>query len=186
MVSESPNVRLSTTTPHYQVEIVGSFDSKCRLLSTGSMFWQQRSQHCLSFSPSTPPCFHNSLDDCVLVYLLSSRKRCVHLMCVMSIAHVNCVVCDKLCVRTCNSKVWIYTLCERVVFRIETFYQSKFSPATGVRWGWVFLERTRILGGIQFTTYFIEISVVETKRFVNRKIDAYKWAEWCPNIDVRK
>jgi len=35
-----------------------------------------------------------------------------------------------------------------------------------LRWGWVFLERTRILSGIQFTTYFIEIFAVETKRFV--------------------
>jgi len=35
-----------------------------------------------------------------------------------------------------------------------------------LRWGWVFLERTRILDGIQFTTYFIEIFVVEMKRFV--------------------
>jgi len=26
-----------------------------------------------------------------------------------------------------------------------------------LRWGWVFLERTRILSGIQFTTYFTEI-----------------------------
>ena len=34
-----------------------------------------------------------------------------------------------------------------------------------LRWGWVFLEWTRILNGIQFTTYFIEIFVVETKRF---------------------
>jgi len=36
----------------------------------------------------------------------------------------------------------------------------------GSRWGWVFLERTRILSGIKFTTHFIEICVVETKRFV--------------------
>ena len=35
-----------------------------------------------------------------------------------------------------------------------------------LRWGWVFLERTRILSGIQFTTHFIGIFVVETKRFV--------------------
>jgi len=35
-----------------------------------------------------------------------------------------------------------------------------------LRWGWVFLERTRILSGIQFTTHFIEIFVMETKRFV--------------------
>ena len=37
-------------------------------------------------------------------------------------------------------------------------------------WGWVFLERTRILSGIQFTTYFIENFVVETKRFVGRTV----------------
>jgi len=35
-----------------------------------------------------------------------------------------------------------------------------------LRWGWVFLERTRILSGIQFTTHFIDFFVVETKRFV--------------------
>jgi len=44
------------------------------------------------------------------------------------------------------------------------------------RRGWVFLERTRILSGIQFTTHFIEIFVVETKRFVGsfvkRDLDA--------------
>jgi len=39
-------------------------------------------------------------------------------------------------------------------------------PQYLLRWGWVFLERTRILSGIQFTTYFIERFVVETKRFV--------------------
>jgi len=33
-------------------------------------------------------------------------------------------------------------------------------------WGWVFLERTRILSGIQFTKYFIEIFVVEKKWFI--------------------
>ena len=32
-----------------------------------------------------------------------------------------------------------------------------------MRWGWVFLERTQILSGIQFTTHFIEILVVKTK-----------------------
>jgi len=30
-------------------------------------------------------------------------------------------------------------------------------------WGWVFLERTRFLSGIQFITHFIEYVVVETK-----------------------
>jgi len=35
-----------------------------------------------------------------------------------------------------------------------------------LRWGWVFLERTRIFSGVQFTTHFIEFLVLETKRFV--------------------
>jgi len=35
-----------------------------------------------------------------------------------------------------------------------------------LRWGLLFLERTRILSGIQFTTHFVEIFVVKTKRFV--------------------
>ena len=39
-------------------------------------------------------------------------------------------------------------------------------PVILKRWCWVFLERTRILSGIQFTTHFIELFVVETKRFV--------------------
>jgi len=34
-----------------------------------------------------------------------------------------------------------------------------------LRWGWVFLERTRILSGIQFTTHFIDFFVVQTKWF---------------------
>jgi len=111
MVSESPDVRLSAITPHYQVGIVWLFNSKRWLLSTRSTFWQQRSQHRL-ISPSTAPYFHNSLENCVLVYLLSSRKRYVHPMCVMTTALMNCAVCNGLSVRTRNSKVWIYTLCE--------------------------------------------------------------------------
>jgi len=43
------------------------------------------------------------------------------------------------------------------------FSRAKFNPATGVRWGWVFLEQTWILSGIQFTTRFIDFFVVETK-----------------------
>jgi len=33
-----------------------------------------------------------------------------------------------------------------------------------LRWGWVFLERTRILSGIQFTTHFSESRAAESKR----------------------
>jgi len=40
-----------------------------------------------------------------------------------------------------------------------------------LRWGWVFLERTRILSGINFTTHFIEIFVVQKKRFVGRFVN---------------
>ena len=34
-----------------------------------------------------------------------------------------------------------------------------------LRWGLVFLKRTRILSGFQFTTHFIDFVGVETKRF---------------------
>ena len=36
-----------------------------------------------------------------------------------------------------------------------------------LKWGWVFIEQTRILSGIQFTTNFIDFFVVETKQFVS-------------------
>ena len=40
---------------------------------------------------------------------------------------------------------------------------SSSSLLSTLRCVWVFLERTQILSGIQFTAYFIEIFVVETK-----------------------
>ena len=43
----------------------------------------------------------------------------------------------------------------------NTVYQAN-AEHIRLRWGWVFLERTRIFSGIQFTTYFIELFVVET------------------------
>jgi len=46
-------------------------------------------------------------------------------------------------------------------------YKSK------LKWGWVFLERTRILSGIQFTTHFIDLFVVETKR---SSVVLYTWS----------
>jgi len=48
-----------------------------------------------------------------------------------------------------------------------------------LRWGWVFLERTRILSGIQFTTYLIEIFVVETKRFVGSFVHVILTRQTC-------
>jgi len=68
----------------------------------------------------------------------------------------------------------------------------KSSRATGVsrlgvcvccfvllRWGWVFLERTRFLSGIKFTTHFIEIFVVETKRFVGSTVNVIWTRQTC-------
>jgi len=53
---------------------------------------------------------------------------------------------------------------------VSNIRSREFLPSRGsgppLRWGWVFLERRRILSGIQFTTHLIEFFVVETKRFV--------------------
>jgi len=51
--------------------------------------------------------------------------------------------------------------------------------ALRLRWGWVFVERTRILSGIQFTTYFIEIFVMETKRFVGSTVNVILTRQTC-------
>ena len=48
-----------------------------------------------------------------------------------------------------------------------------------LRWGWVFLEQTRILSGIQFTTHFIEFFVVETKRFVGSTVNVILTRQTC-------
>jgi len=61
-------------------------------------------------------------------------------------------------------------LCGACVLLIRLGFHRLESPKKStsllLRWGWVFLERTWILSGIQFTTHFIEFFVVETKRFV--------------------
>jgi len=48
-----------------------------------------------------------------------------------------------------------------------------------LRWDWGFLERTRILSGIQFTTHFIEFFVVETKQFVGRTVHVILTRQTC-------
>jgi len=48
-----------------------------------------------------------------------------------------------------------------------------------LRWGWVLLERRRILSGIQFTTHFMEIFVVETKRFVGSFVNVILTRQTC-------
>ena len=52
-------------------------------------------------------------------------------------------------------------------------------PYVSLRWGWVILERTRILSGIQFTTHFIEIFVVERKRFVGSTVNMISTRQTC-------
>jgi len=48
-----------------------------------------------------------------------------------------------------------------------------------LRWGWVFLERMRILNGIKFTTHFIDLFVVETKRFVGSFVNVILTRQSC-------
>jgi len=56
---------------------------------------------------------------------------------------------------------------------------AKDNVALDLRWGWVFLERTQILSGIQFTTCFIEIFVVEMKRFVSSFVHVILTQQTC-------
>ena len=51
--------------------------------------------------------------------------------------------------------------------------------ASILRWGWVFLERMQIRSGIQFPTHFIEIFVVETKRFVGSFVNVILTRQTC-------
>ena len=65
--------------------------------------------------------------------------------------------------------------------RIVSFPQQKIR----LRWGWVFLERTRILSGIQFTTHLIEIFVVQTKRFVGSFVHVILTRQTCSQRSSR-
>jgi len=48
-----------------------------------------------------------------------------------------------------------------------------------LRWGWIFLEQTRILSVIQLTTHFIEFFVAETKRFVGSFVNMILTQQTC-------
>jgi len=48
-----------------------------------------------------------------------------------------------------------------------------------LRWGWVFLERTRIISGIPFTTHFIDFFVVEMKRFFGSTVNVMLTRQTC-------
>jgi len=47
------------------------------------------------------------------------------------------------------------------------------------RWGWIFLERTRILSGIRFTRHCIVFVGVETKRFVGSNVNVILTRQTC-------
>jgi len=57
--------------------------------------------------------------------------------------------------------------------------QNSQTPNPTLRWGRVFVERMRILIGIQFTTHLIEIFVVETKRFVGSSVHVILTRQIC-------
>ena len=67
------------------------------------------------------------------------------------------------------------------ILDFETLFSDfqELLNASGLRWGWVFLERTRILSGIQFTTHFIDFFVVETKRFVGSTVQVILTQQTC-------
>jgi len=48
-----------------------------------------------------------------------------------------------------------------------------------LRWGWIFLQRTQILGGIHFTRHFIEFVVVQTKQFVGSNVRVILTQQTC-------
>jgi len=48
-----------------------------------------------------------------------------------------------------------------------------------LRWGWVFLKRTRTLNGIQFTTHFIKKIDAKTKRFVGSFVNVILTRQTC-------
>ena len=62
----------------------------------------------------------------------------------------------------------------KVVEKLHRFgrHQTNIGPR-------VFLERTRILSGIQFTMHFIEFFVVETKRFVGSFVNVILTRQTC-------
>ena len=58
-------------------------------------------------------------------------------------------------------------------------YSLPLSSHNSLTWGWVVLQWTRILSGIQFTTRFIECFVVETKRSVGSFVNVILMRQIC-------
>ena len=63
--------------------------------------------------------------------------------------------------------------------------QSAIRLVEWLRWCCLFLERTRILTGIQFTTHFINFLVVRTKRFVGSSINVILTRQTCGQCSSR-
>ena len=70
-----------------------------------------------------------------------------------------------------------FFLMSPLIFCQHTIHQVIW-PSPGTL-GWVFLERTRILSGIQFTTHFIDFFVEETKRFVGSFVNVILTRQTC-------
>jgi len=103
--------------------------------------------------------------------------------------------CHRIVVKKVNKKeinlnyVWMILKTALSLFSLGSWYLRsgclsyfwKFfsSCLLRLRWGWVFLERTRILSGIQFTTHFIEFLIVETKRFVGSFVHVILTRQTC-------
>ena len=76
-------------------------------------------------------------------------------------------------VLTSRDNVWTSSV------QIEPNQWKKYKLSSLLRWGWVFLERTQILSGIQFTTHFIEFFVVETKQIVGSTVNVILTRQTC-------
>jgi len=100
-------------------------------------------------------------------YVFKHNKHCVHAAVVYSTWHKR------------NTGGGGAAPCRHGKNLFLSFFLSFFLPGwrrPNSRWGWVFVERTRILSGIQFTRYFIEFIVVETKQFVGSNVLVETWS----------
>ena len=61
--------------------------------------------------------------------------------------------------------VYIYTYIHVYIYTYIHIYSVDVGFLT-LRWGWVYLERTQIFSGIQFTKHLIEFIFVETNQSV--------------------
>jgi len=77
------------------------------------------------------------------------------------------------------TNVYMYTYLYIYVRIYSKIYTYMYVHAYVLRWGWVFLERKRILNGIQFTAHFIEFLVVETKRFFGSFVNVILTRQTC-------